>query len=83
VLAEQIRAGSAPAAVLLVEPDVILALGAIVAAELYGTAVPVVQLAPEDVAELASGPQGRVEVTVEAPEHGTGRIRLTRSARPA
>ncbi len=42
VLAEAIRAGTAPAAIVLLEPDAIVALGAIVARELYGTAVPVV-----------------------------------------
>jgi len=41
VLAEAIRAGTAPAAILLLEPDPIVALGAIVARELYGTVVPV------------------------------------------
>jgi predicted aconitase with swiveling domain len=82
VLAEQIRTGSAPAAVLLVQPDVILALGAIVAAELYGTAVPVVQLSPEDFAELASGPRECVRITVDAPEHGTGRVTVTPSTEP-
>jgi hypothetical protein len=42
VLAEAIRAGTAPAAIVLAEPDPIVALGAIVARELYGTAMPVV-----------------------------------------
>jgi predicted aconitase with swiveling domain len=42
VLAEAIRAGTAPAAIVLLEADPIVALGAIVARELYGTAVPVV-----------------------------------------
>jgi hypothetical protein len=42
VLAEAIRAGTAPAAIVLGEPDPIVALGAIVAAELYGVDVPVV-----------------------------------------
>ena len=42
VLAEAIRAGTAPAAILLLEPDSIVALGAIVARELYDIAVPVV-----------------------------------------
>lgn len=42
VLAEAIRIGTAPAALVLTEPDPILALGAIVARELYGVAVPVV-----------------------------------------
>jgi len=42
VLAEAIRAGTAPAAIVLGEPDPILALGAIVARELYGRTIPVV-----------------------------------------
>ena len=42
VLAECIRAGTAPVAIVLVEPDPILALGAIVARELYGRTIPVV-----------------------------------------
>jgi predicted aconitase with swiveling domain len=42
VLAEAIRAGTAPVAIVLLEPDPILALGAIVARELYGRTIPVV-----------------------------------------
>ncbi|HSJ51601.1 MAG TPA: DUF126 domain-containing protein [Actinomycetota bacterium] len=42
VFAEAVRAGTAPTAVVLREPDPILALGSIVARELYGRAVPVV-----------------------------------------
>jgi uncharacterized protein len=42
VLAEGVRAGTAPAAIVLAEPDPILALGAIVARELYGREIPVV-----------------------------------------
>jgi predicted aconitase with swiveling domain len=44
VLAEAIRAGTAPLAILLGEPDGIVVLGAAVAAELYGIQVPVVVL---------------------------------------
>jgi uncharacterized protein len=44
VLAEAIRAGTAPAAIVLREPDGIVALGSIVARELYGAPVPVVVL---------------------------------------
>lgn len=50
VLAESIRAGTGPAAIVLGEPDPILALGAIVARELYGTIVPVVVIADPGVA---------------------------------
>ena len=42
VLAEAIRRGTGPAAIVLREPDGIVALGAIVARELYGIAMPVV-----------------------------------------
>jgi predicted aconitase with swiveling domain len=42
VLAESVRAGTAPAAFVLGEPDLILSIGAEVAAELYGVRVPVV-----------------------------------------
>jgi predicted aconitase with swiveling domain len=55
VLAESVRAGSAPAAILLAEPDLILAVGAAVAEELYGSRVPVVQLDPGDLASIADG----------------------------
>lgn len=47
VLAEQIRARTAPAAIVLARPDPIIPLGALVAAELYGLFLPVV-VAPYD-----------------------------------
>jgi predicted aconitase with swiveling domain len=55
ILAETVRAGLAPAAILLGEADLILAVGAAVAEELYGTRLPIVQLAP---AELRTIPDG-------------------------
>ena len=42
VIAEAIRTGTAPAAIVMSEVDEIVALGAIAADELYGTAMPVV-----------------------------------------
>ncbi len=42
ILLEAVRLGTAPAAIVLAEPDAILALGAAVARELYGVAPPVV-----------------------------------------
>jgi predicted aconitase with swiveling domain len=45
VLAEAIRAGVGPAGIVLGRPDAILALGALVARELYGAAIPVAVLA--------------------------------------
>jgi predicted aconitase with swiveling domain len=55
VLAEAARAGVAPAAILLGEPDLILAVGAAVAQELYGAVIPVAVLAPEALAAILDG----------------------------
>ncbi len=60
VLAEAVRAGTAPAAILLGEPDLILVIGAAVATELYGVTVPVVVLAPEELASLRDGAEVRI-----------------------
>jgi len=59
VLAEAIRAGTSPAAIVLLEPDPIVALGAVVARELYGRTVPVVVAA--DASAILTGRE--VEVT--------------------
>ena len=64
VLAETIRLGTGPAAIVLGEPDPILALAAIVAAELYGTAVPVVVADATTYAAIADG--GRILVEADA-----------------
>jgi predicted aconitase with swiveling domain len=55
VLAEAVRAGTAPAAILLGSPDLILAVGAAVADELYRVQVPVVVLDGADLARLRTG----------------------------
>ena len=55
VLAEAIRAGTAPAAVLLGEPDLIITLGALVAAELYGQFVPIVVIPRALYATMRTG----------------------------
>lgn len=65
VLAEAIRAGSSPVAIVLLERDMIIALGSIVADELYGRCCPVVQVGPADFATLASGNITEVAVVVE------------------
>jgi predicted aconitase with swiveling domain len=62
VLAEAIRAGTAPAAFVLGEADPIIALGSIVASELYGRGIPVVVL---DEAAFAALPEGAT-VEIEA-----------------
>ncbi len=55
VLAELVRAGCAPAAILLGEPDLILAVGAAVGEELYGRRLPVVVLEKADLASIPDG----------------------------
>ncbi|MDQ4034630.1 MAG: DUF126 domain-containing protein [Chloroflexota bacterium] len=55
VLAEAVRAGNAPAAFVLEEPDLILSVGAAVAEELYGVSVPVVVVEPEIRGRLVDG----------------------------
>ena len=54
VLAEAVRAGTAPAGIVLGEADLILAIGAAVAAELYGVEVPIV-VAPDECAPRSDG----------------------------
>ena len=55
VLAEAVRAKTAPAAILLGEPDLILSIGSAVAEELYGVVLPVVVLPGDDLASIADG----------------------------
>ena len=69
VLAEAIRLGTAPAAILLREPDPIVMLGAMVAQELYGLTTPVVAIPSATYERITTG--DRVEVAVD------GSIRLT------
>ena len=61
VLAQAIRQGTGPAAVLLAEPDGIIVLGALVPRLLDGRVCPVLVLDPEVYARLRSGDQVRVE----------------------
>lgn len=53
-VAESIRRGSGPAAVVLGETDVNITIGAMVADRLYGTSTPVVVPAREDYARIRS-----------------------------
>ena len=55
VLAEAIRAGNGPAAIVLLDPDPIVALGALVAAELYGASVPIVVADAEAYGAIVPG----------------------------
>ena len=63
VLAEAIRLATAPAALVLAEPDPILATGSIVAQALYRRVCPIIVLSPEDhaIVAVASAAEVRVE----------------------
>jgi len=67
ILAEAVRAGVAPAALILKEPDAILALGAIVARELYGVQTPIVILPAAEYADIRDGTRIRVDARGERP----------------
>ncbi len=68
VLAEAIRLGHGPAAIVLAEADEIVVLGALIVELLDGVTRPVIQLPAEDHGHLRTGdrvtikPDGRVEV---------------------
>jgi uncharacterized protein len=76
VLAEAVRAGTAPVAILLGEPDLILSIGSAVAEELYGVRVPVIVKPPARLARIRDGalvrigPRGGVRRARRSDEHG-------------
>jgi predicted aconitase with swiveling domain len=73
VLAELIRSGNGPAALVLAECDTILVIGALVAAEMYGIELPVVELDPQALAGLRSGALADVHAQT-APMDATVRL---------
>lgn len=60
VLAEAIRAGTSPAAIVLLEADEIIVLGALIADLLDARSIPVIQLDSDAFAGLTSGDQVHV-----------------------
>ena len=68
ILAEAVRAGTAPSGIVLGEDDLILAIGSAVAGELYGTELPIVSVDPAaletigDGDRVAIGPDGALTV---------------------
>lgn len=77
VLAEAIRNGTGPAAIVMRERDLIVGLGCIVASELYGCHVPVVVVADNDWHELVHHARdGQGQWQVQATASGGGDIRV-------
>jgi predicted aconitase with swiveling domain len=65
ILAEALRAGTAPVAVILGEPDPILVVGAAVSSELYGRAIPIVVLESPNYDAIGTGDEVEIEATAE------------------
>lgn len=57
ILLESVRQGFHPQAILLLEPDPILVIGALVAEDLYGVTIPVVVVAADVLEALCTGVQ--------------------------
>ncbi|MFV2039928.1 MAG: aconitase X swivel domain-containing protein [Acidimicrobiales bacterium] len=55
VLAEAIRAGTAPLALVMQQPDEIIVLGAIIAEEMYGITMPMVLVSAETLNGITTG----------------------------
>jgi len=55
VLAELIRTGDGPLAIIMLQCDTILVIGALVSAEIYGISMPIVELDQEQYAQLSDG----------------------------
>jgi predicted aconitase with swiveling domain len=62
-MAEAIRLGTAPAAVILTQPDANLAIGAMVAEALYGRGCPILSVSEEDYRRLSL--QGALAIDAE------------------
>jgi predicted aconitase with swiveling domain len=79
VLAEQVRAGTAPAAIVLGEPDGILVAGTLVAGELYDVHVPVLTLTQTGyhrVAGLAPSDRTRAVIARVVAADGSATVKL-------
>lgn len=61
VMLESVRAGAAPAGLLVTQREVFFSLASIVADEMYGRGVPVVQISERDFASLRSGAYARID----------------------
>ena len=57
VIAEGIRSGSGPARIIMMEADEIIALGAIVADEIYGKAMPIIVVEKTEYEKYSTGDQ--------------------------
>lgn len=67
-IAEAIRRGTAPTGIILISPDIILAIGAAVAAKLYDRDCPVISVSSQDffklstASHIAIAPDGEITI---------------------
>ena len=61
VLAELIRTGDGPLAIIMLQCDTILVIGALVSAEIYGISLPIVELEQAEYDQLSDGMQVMVD----------------------
>ncbi|MFN3276427.1 MAG: aconitase X [Paracoccus sp. (in: a-proteobacteria)] len=60
VLLDMALQGRAPAALVFCEPEDVVTLGALIAAQMFDRALPVLRLSPQDFAALAQQPEARI-----------------------
>lgn len=60
VLLDMVLSGRGPAALIFCEPEDVVTLGALIAAEMFGQRLPVLRLAPDDFAVLAAQSAARI-----------------------
>lgn len=61
ILAEALRRGTAPAAIVNVSVEHIIVVGALVAQKLFGTSLPIIAVAPELLASLRTGDRLQID----------------------
>lgn len=74
ILAEAIRAGTAPVAIALSEADLIITLGALVAAEMYGHFVPIAVIPGTLYGTIATGDLITIDVGEQQATIEVGRV---------
>lgn len=61
IILEMIRAGTAPAAIIAIQSEAILATGSIIGRELYGRTMPVITVSEQMFKEIQSGDYVRID----------------------
>lgn len=89
VLLDMVLSGRGPAALLFSEPEDVVTLGALIAAEMFGQPLPVLRLTPDAFAALAARPEAQIsadaitagELSIPVAPPASAQLRLTQSDR--